>query len=138
MSELRYGMYWYAASAIGFFGQLSGRANYYYVFDDIFVICTCFSLFYCWQMQTDDTMTLSQVWHDAIHFRQVIRDYFERKRKQREEEARYQRRREERRLKLTALENAEIKFENPIEVFVRDSTGGDRRSMTRFEGTSFV
>jgi len=58
ISEMRYGMYWYAASAIGFFGKLSSWANYYFIFDDIFIICTCFSLFYCWQMHTDDTLTL--------------------------------------------------------------------------------
>jgi len=81
MEAVRLGMYWYAASAIGFLGMLSSWLNHYFLFDDFFVMCTCFSLFYCWQMHTDDTLTLTEVWYDFIHMRTRIREYIAKKKR---------------------------------------------------------
>jgi hypothetical protein len=86
MECVKYGMYWYAASGIGFLGMMSSWANHYFIFDDIFVVCTCISLFYCWQMHTDETLTVEEVWREFIHMRQTWLDYKEAIRKKEEEE----------------------------------------------------
>ena len=44
-----YGAIWYAVSCIGFLLTFSERLDYYFVFDDLFMISTAFSMFYSWQ-----------------------------------------------------------------------------------------
>ena len=43
------GAFWYAVSCVGFLLTFSERLDYYFVFDDLFMISTAFSMFYSWQ-----------------------------------------------------------------------------------------
>lgn len=67
MENIRYGGYWYGASFFMFIGTMMERIDYYFVFDDLFLACTCLSLFYSWQTYTDDVIELKEIWADAIH-----------------------------------------------------------------------
>lgn len=92
MDCVRYGGYWYAASGIGFLGMMNSWLNHYFIFDDLFVVCTCFSLFYCWQMYTDDTIMLGDLWRDLLNIKSVVQEYVRIKRREREEAMLYQHR----------------------------------------------
>ena len=43
------GALWYFISCIGFVFTFSEKLDYYFVFDDLFMVSTAFSLFYSWQ-----------------------------------------------------------------------------------------
>ena len=48
-----YGAFWYGISCAGLLFTFSERWNYYFIFDDIFMISTAFCLFYSWQSYDD-------------------------------------------------------------------------------------
>jgi len=48
-SMVFYGALWYLASVLGFLVTFSERLDYYFFFDDFFMISTSFSMFYSWQ-----------------------------------------------------------------------------------------
>lgn len=48
-SMVLYGAFWYIISCIGFVLTFSEELDYYFVFDDLFMVATSFSLFYSWQ-----------------------------------------------------------------------------------------
>ena len=65
-----WGAIWYVASCVGFLLTFSESLDYYFIFDDMFMISTAFSMFYSWQSfrvpasegaPPVDTMTLSDV-----------------------------------------------------------------------------
>ena len=64
-----WGAIWYVASCVGFLLTFSESLDYYFIFDDMFMISTAFSMFYSWQSfrvptedgEPQDTMTLSDV-----------------------------------------------------------------------------
>ena len=43
-----YGAFWYIVSCIGFLLTFSESLDYYFLFDDLFMIATAFSMFYSW------------------------------------------------------------------------------------------
>ena len=43
-----YGALWYVVSVIGFLLTFSETLDYYFFFDDLFMISTAFSMFYSW------------------------------------------------------------------------------------------
>ena len=51
-----YGALWYAISCGGLIFTFSDVWNYYFFFDDIFMISTAFCLFYSWQSYDDDSV----------------------------------------------------------------------------------
>ena len=48
-SMVMYGALWYVISCVGFVLTFSEALDYYFVFDDLFMVATSFSLFYSWQ-----------------------------------------------------------------------------------------
>ena len=122
MDCVKYGSYWYAASGIGFLGMMSSWLNHYFLFDCWFVVCTCISLFYCWQMYTDETITLKELWYETIFIKQTILEYIRKKKQIREETMLRQTRQEEFRRSLWQKEYEAFRFENPFEMKL-DSTG---------------
>lgn len=44
-----YGALWYIVSCFGFLLTFSETLDYYFVFDDLFMVSTAFSMFYSWQ-----------------------------------------------------------------------------------------
>ena len=42
------GALWYVISVIGFVFTFSEELDYYFLFDDLFMVSTAFSLFYSW------------------------------------------------------------------------------------------
>ena len=64
-----WGAFWYVVSCVGFLLTFSESLDYYFIFDDLFMISTAFSMFYSWQsfrVPTEDgepreTMTLNDV-----------------------------------------------------------------------------
>ena len=48
-SMVMYGALWYVISCIGCVLTFSEQLDYYFVFDDLFMVATSFSLFYSWQ-----------------------------------------------------------------------------------------
>ena len=44
-----YGALWYFVSVVGFLLTMSERLDYYFIFDDLFMVSTAFSMFYSWQ-----------------------------------------------------------------------------------------
>ena len=44
-----HGALWYVISCIGFICTFSETLDYYFLFDDLFMVSTAFSLFYSWQ-----------------------------------------------------------------------------------------
>jgi len=44
-----YGAFWYMVSVVGFLLTFSETLDYYFFFDDLFMVATCFSMFYSWQ-----------------------------------------------------------------------------------------
>jgi len=56
--NVKYGGLWYLISCVGFVCTCSEELNYYFLFDDLFIISTAFSLFYSWQTYTENTLTL--------------------------------------------------------------------------------
>jgi len=44
-----YGAFWYFVSVIGFLLTFSENLDYYFFFDDLFMVSTAFSMFYSWQ-----------------------------------------------------------------------------------------
>ena len=44
-----YGAVWYVLSCLGFLLTFSDTLDYYFIFDDLFMISTAFSMFYSWQ-----------------------------------------------------------------------------------------
>lgn len=73
MDNIRYGGYWYAASFFMFIGTMMERIDYYFVFDDLFLACTCLSLFYSWQTYTDEVIELKEIWADAINLKTRVK-----------------------------------------------------------------
>ena len=63
------GAFWYIVSCFGFLLTFSETLDYYFIFDDLFMISTAFSMFYSWQSfqvndhdkQTAQTMNLRDV-----------------------------------------------------------------------------
>ena len=43
------GAFWYIVSCVGFLMTFSESLDYYFIFDDLFMISTAFSMFYSWQ-----------------------------------------------------------------------------------------
>ena len=43
------GAFWYIVSCLGFLLTFSETLDYYFIFDDLFMISTAFSMFYSWQ-----------------------------------------------------------------------------------------
>ena len=50
------GALWYIISCIGFVCTFSYTLDYYFLFDDLFLVSTAFSLFYSWQSYELDTV----------------------------------------------------------------------------------
>ena len=48
-----HGAFWYLVSVVGFLLTFSEKLDYYFFFDDIFMISTAFCLFYSWQSYDD-------------------------------------------------------------------------------------
>jgi len=44
-----YGALWYLVSVVGFLLTFSENLDYYFFFDDLFMVSTAFSMFYSWQ-----------------------------------------------------------------------------------------
>ena len=51
-----HGALWYVISVIGFVFTFSETMDYYFLFDDLFMVSTAFSLFYSWQSYEVDTL----------------------------------------------------------------------------------
>ena len=51
-----HGALWYFISVIGFIFTFSEELDYYFLFDDLFMVSTAFSLFYSWQSYEIDTL----------------------------------------------------------------------------------
>ena len=51
-----HGALWYVISCIGFMLTFSESLDYYFLFDDFFMVSTAFSLFYSWQSYELDTV----------------------------------------------------------------------------------
>ena len=51
-----HGALWYVISCIGFVFTFSETLDYYFLFDDLFMVSTAFSLFYSWQSYELDTV----------------------------------------------------------------------------------
>ena len=44
-----HGALWYLVSVVGFLLTFSEKLDYYFFFDDLFMVSTAFSMFYSWQ-----------------------------------------------------------------------------------------
>ena len=76
-----YGAIWYMVSVVGFLLTFSENLDYYFFFDDLFMVSTAFSMFYSWQsfqVETDEgkpaqTLYLREVPHAFV---QMLKDAY--------------------------------------------------------------
>ena len=79
--NVKYGGLWYLISCVGFVCTWSDNLNYYFLFDDLFIISTAFSLFYSWQTYTDETLTLCQIGYDVYNMGTTLKQMADEKRR---------------------------------------------------------
>lgn len=71
-----YGALWYIVSCIGFLLTFSESLDYYFVFDDLFMVSTAFSMFYSWQsFQVSDNKGKPAETMNLVDVPSVTKDY---------------------------------------------------------------